>query len=66
MSCDQCWEVFTNRKKMAKLKKENAEMRLAVDAALDEIESTHDLLRDYINGIDSLLDSAKKNSGVNR
>lgn len=66
MSCDQCWEIFTSRKKMASLKKENAEMRVAVDAALDEIESTHDLLRDYINRIDSLLDSAKKNSGVNR
>ena len=64
MSCDQCWEVFSNRKKVARLTKENAEMKKAVDAALVEIESTQDLIGDYIERIDSILTSVKKTSGA--
>ncbi len=63
MSCDQCWEIFSNRKKVAKLKKENASMKAAVNAALIEIESTHDLIGGYMDRIDSILASAKKTYG---
>lgn len=63
MSCDQCWEIFSNRKKVAKLKKENASMKAAVNAALIEIESTHDLIGSYMDQIDSILGRVKKTSG---
>ena len=63
MSCDQCWEIFSNRKKVASLKKENASMKMAVNAALIEIESTHDLIGMYMNKIDSILGRTQKTSG---
>jgi hypothetical protein len=63
MSCDQCWEIFSNRKKVAKLKKENASMKAAVSAALIEIESTHELIGDYMAKIDAILNRAKKTPG---
>jgi hypothetical protein len=63
MSCDQCWEIFSNRKKVAKLKKENKALNAAVTAALIEIESTHDLIGMYMNKIDSILGRTQKTSG---
>ena len=63
MSCDQCWEIFTNRKKVAALTKENESMKAAVNAALVEIESTHELIGDYMNKMDAILTHAKKTSG---
>jgi len=63
MSCDQCWEIFTNRKKVAALTKENEAMKAAVNAALVEIESTHELIGDYMKKIDSILDRTQKTSG---
>ena len=63
MSCDQCWDIFSNRKKMANLKKENASMKAAVSAALIEIESTHELIGDYMNKMDAILTHAKKTPG---
>jgi hypothetical protein len=63
MSCDQCWDIFSNRKKIAKLKKENKEMKKAVNAALIEIESTHELVGEYIDRVDAILTHAKKTYG---
>ena len=44
------------------LLKENEMLRGLVSEALTEIESTHELLREYMERLDSILDSAKKSS----
>ena len=63
MSCDMCWEFFAKRRQIAELKKENNEMKEVVREALRQVESTHELIKDYTERIDSMLDSVHNSSG---
>ena len=63
MSCDMCWEFFAKRRQIAELKKENSEMKEVVREALRQVESTHELIKDYTERIDSMLDSVHNSSG---
>ena len=63
MSCEMCWEFFAKRRQIAELKKENNEMKEVVREALSQVKSTHELIRDYTERIDSMLDSVHNSSG---
>ena len=63
MSCDMCWEFFAKRRQIAELKKENNEMKEVVREALSQVKSTHELIKDYTERIDSMLDSVHNSSG---
>ena len=62
MSCDMCWEFFAKRRQIAELKKENNEMKEVVREALSQVESTHKLIKDYTERIDSMLDTVHSGS----